>query len=292
MEEWTAEPLVECGDILGEGIQWDAATGRLLWTDIEGRRLLSCDAEGRGLEVRPLPDRLGSFALDPAGNLICAFAKGLFRWNLRDAPEPLAPFEPDHPGSRLNDGRCDRQGRFLAGGIDEAGMKPSSSLVRWDGRLEVLRRGVTVSNGLAFAPDGQVMYWADSPTGLIERRAYDPETGALGPPEAFHAAREGDGFPDGACTDAEGNLWSARWQGGAVLRIAPAGTVTGRVRLPVPRVTCACFGGAGLDRLFVTTARAGMDAAALAQYPLSGAVFVARPGARGLPEARYGRALY
>lgn len=286
-----AELLVESACILAEGIQWDAATARLYWTDIHGRAFWSCDADGQGVETRALSERLGSFAFDPAGNILCAFESGLFRWDpVRDRLDRLTDFEPDHPTSRLNDGRCDRQGRFVVGGIDEDGQKPTSTLIRYTGRAEVLETGVRCANSIAFSPDGTVMYFADTPTGVIRAYPYDPATGSVGAPRTF--SDQGAGKPDGACVDAEGHLWSARWDGYALLRLAPDGAPSGRVDLPVPRVTCACFGGAGLERLYISTARSGMDADALAAAPLSGAIFVARPGPVGLPEARYAHPLF
>ncbi|HEU0220903.1 MAG TPA: SMP-30/gluconolactonase/LRE family protein [Paracoccaceae bacterium] len=271
MREWQAEPLVECGCTLGEGIQWDGATQRLYWTDIHGRRLLSCEADGGALEERALPEPLGSFAFDPAGHLLCAFASGLFRLDLAAD-------------------RCDRQGRFVVGGMDER-FERITSLIRYSGRTELLRRGIGCTNSIAFAPNGRWMYFADTTTKIIERYAYDPATGALGTPEVF-LGPDPEGHPDGSCVDADGHLWNARFNGAAVLRISPAGEVVGRVSLPVPQITCACFGGPALDRLYITTARERMDEATLKAHPLSGAVFHARPGMRGLPESRYGQSLF
>ncbi|MEO0362490.1 MAG: SMP-30/gluconolactonase/LRE family protein, partial [Pseudomonadota bacterium] len=250
--------------------------------------------DGGSAEAIDTMERLGSFAFDPANNILAAFESGLFRWDLeRDRLERLTDFEPDHPTSRLNDGRCDRQGRFVVGGMDEDGLKPTSSLTRWDGeRAETLQTGVGVSNSICFSPDGRWMYFADTPTKTIRRFPYDPETGALGEGEAFFTVDDRAGFPDGSCVDADGALWNARFWGGRVQRIMADGTEDARIDVDAPQVTCACFGGPKLDRMFVTTARERLTEEQAASHPLSGGLFVCEPGVVGLPEDRFARPLF
>lgn len=288
-----ADLLVPSACLLGEGVQWNADHGRLWWTDIQGRALWSCDEDGGAVETIPTMERLGSFAFDPANRVLAAFESGLFRWDIeRDRLERLTDFEPEHPSSRMNDGRCDRRGRFVVGGIDEGEMKPTSSLVRYLDRQEVLARNITVANSICFSPDGRWMYFTDTPTRIIRRYPYDPETGALGPAEAFFTAAKDAGFPDGSCVDAEGALWNARYAGGRVQRIMADGTEGLRIDVDAPLVTCACFGGPALDRLYITTARQFMSEESLAAAPDSGGLFVATPGPRGLPEDRFARPLF
>ncbi|MEO0999686.1 MAG: SMP-30/gluconolactonase/LRE family protein [Pseudomonadota bacterium] len=289
-----AELLLEAGCTLGEGIQWNPETERLYWTDIHGRRFWSCDAEGGAVESVALMERLGSFAFDPAGRILAAFESGLFRWDpAADRLDRLTDFEPELATTRLNDGRCDRQGRFVVGGMNEDGLKPASTLTRYaDGRLEVLARGIGCSNSIAFAPDGRWMWFADTPTREIRRAPYDPETGALGPWEVVLKTRRPGGFPDGSAVDADGNLWNARFNGSAVVEVTPAGEERRRVEVGAAQVTCCCFGGPQLDRLYITTAREGLSEAEIAADPLAGAIFVAEPGATGLPEDRYAHPLF
>lgn len=288
-----AELLVDAKCILGEGVQWNPDHGRIWWTDIHGRALWSCDADGGSVERIETVERLGSFAFDPENRILAAFESGLFAWDPeRDRLERLTDFEPDHKTSRLNDGRCDRRGRFITGGIDEDGMKPTSSLIRYDGAVEVLETGIGVANSICFSPDGRWMYFADTPTKIIRRYPYDPESGALGPAETFFACEERSGFPDGSCVDAEGALWNARFWGGRVQRIMPDGTEGERVDVAAPQVTLACFGGKRLDRLYITTARENLSDAQTAEAPLSGGLFIAEPGVVGLPEDRYAKRLF
>ncbi|MEM1162994.1 MAG: SMP-30/gluconolactonase/LRE family protein [Pseudomonadota bacterium] len=288
-----AELLVDCRCTLGEGLQWNARKQRLFWTDIQERKLYSCGPDGEDLEVIELPDRMGSFAFDPDGDLVAAFPNGLFRMasDARRA-ELLTEFEPDHPTSRLNDGRCDRSGQFVVGGIDENNFAKTSSLIRFTiGRTEVLRTGIGCTNSVCFSPDGTVMYFTDSGSRRIEAYAYDPNE-PLPAPRLFHEVPKEDGVPDGSCVDADGAVWNTRFYGGHVRQILPDGTVATRVDLPVPNITCACFGGPELDRLYVITAREEMTAAQLADAPLSGGLFVATPDAVGLPEVEFATSLY
>ncbi|WP_349370740.1 SMP-30/gluconolactonase/LRE family protein [Salinarimonas sp.] len=294
-----ARLLVRTSAVLGEGIQWNPYDGRLWWTDIHGRLLLSCDADGGDLRSRALEERLTAFAFPESGGdvVLAAFASGLFALDLSTgARRRLTAFEPENPATRLNDGRCDPAGAFVVGGMDEAAHQPVSRVIRYDGVVETpLVTGIAITNSIAFSPDGRTMFLADSPTRTIWRHVRDPQTGALGAREVFATTAEGEGVPDGACVDAEGGLWSARFDGACVQRHLPDGTPDIRVTLPASQVTCCCLGGPNLDRLYITTAREGMTPDAYAREPLAGGIFVADVGAafgiRGLPERRFAGAL-
>jgi len=290
-----AELLVDSTCSLAEGIQWRVDQQRLWWTDIHGCMLWSCDAVGNGIEKISTPERLCSFAFDPTGNILAAFESGLFRWDLAiNSMERLTEFEPGHPTSRMNDGRCDRQGRFIVGGIDEDGLRQTSTVIRYHAsRMESIRQGVGCANSICFSPNGNWMYFTDTPTRTILRFPYDGERGDIGEPSVFFKLSDTcSGFPDGSCTDADGAIWNARFNGFKVQQIRADGTIGACVDVPVPQVTCACFGGPNLDRLFISTVRENMNEADIAAYPLSGGIFVAEPDATGLPEDRYMSRLY
>ena len=290
-----AELLVDSRCTLAEGIQWRVDQQRLWWTDIHGCALWSCDADGMDVARIDTPERLGSFAFDPDGHMLAAFESGLFRWELeRDQLERLTDFEPTNPTTRLNDGRCDRQGRFLVGGMNEDGLKPISTLTRFrGGRVETLLTEIGCSNSICFSPDGKWLYFADTPTRSIQRIPYDVSTGKLGSPIVFlQLSSEEEGYPDGSCVDANGSIWNARFNGFRVQQVFANGSGGLRIDLPVPQVTCACFGGPDLDRLYITTARENMSNADIDRYPMSGGIFVVSPGVIGLPEDRYVDSLF
>jgi D-xylonolactonase len=148
-----------------------------------------------------------------------------------------------------------------------------------DGNITCLWRGTGCSNGMGFTPDLKVFYWTCSTTRRIFRYTYDRETGRLGSPTLFHQTGAEEGIPDGLAVDDQGNVWSARWDGYGVTRHDPSGKVMGKIDLPVAKVTSLCFGGANLDRMFITTAggREGSETA-------DGAVFEIGVPHPGLPE--------
>jgi L-arabinonolactonase len=286
-----AEIVVDGKNELGEGVVWSSAHGEVQWTDILGRRFWAFSPSDGATRSVALPDRLACFAPLGGSSLLAGFAGGLEVFDLKSgARRPIAAIEPDRPTTRVNDGKLDRRGRLVFGSMDEdpSGARPIGQVYAYEGgtRPRALVSGVRIANSIAFSPDGRRMYFADTPTKVIRCYDYDPESGDLGGERAF-AAVEGPGFPDGSTVDADGCLWNAEWGGGRVVRYTPVGRVDRVVALPCAQVTCCAFGGARLDQLFVTTARAGLDATALTSQPLAGALFVIDAGVVGLADTPF-----
>ena len=285
-----AEVLVDARARLGECVLWCDRLAALYWTDIESATISRWSAADGQTRQWVMPERVGSFALcgDPA-QLLLGLASGVALFDLdRGAMSAVIPVEAEQPTTRINDGRCDAQGRFVFG-MFNAGAAPIGHFYRVDGDLAIERLPLppaTVANSLAFSPDGAQMYFADSPTRNIRRVDYHAE-GRLGAPRLFARLGPDEGYPDGSTVDADGGLWNAQWDGGCVVRYDSNGTETARCALPVSRPTCPAFGGAGLDRLFVSTARIGLSENALREQPLAGGVFTLTPGPRGQREHRF-----
>lgn len=283
--------LVESACALGEGVQWNAAVQRVYWTDIFGDVLLSCSETGTDFRRLDLPGGLCAFAFTDQGNMLAAFKDGLYWFDpVSGARDLITTYQPDRPETRMNDGNLDRQGRFLVGGIDEDGMRPITPVWRVGGadagQAEVLQ-GVGCANSICFSPDGTTMYFADTAGHDIYRFDYDISTGIPSNKQHFATMAPGFGKPDGSTVDAEGGLWNARFGGGCVQRFALDGTDSTRVTLPVPNVTCCCIGGAEMNKLFITTARLGMEEEALRIRPEAGGLFVATLDVKGLPHGVY-----
>jgi sugar lactone lactonase YvrE len=278
------------GCILGEGPVWDES-GYLWWVDIKAPALHRYRLEGGELRRWPLPEPVGCAALRGQGGLILGLQSG-FAFFDPDTGELQRLFdpEPDQPQNRLNDGKCDARGRFWAGTMHDPEQDPTGQLYRLDPdmNLERFEMDFVVTNGPAWTGDGRTFYFTDSAERRIWAYDFDMEAGRLGERRLFAELKPGEGHPDGQCVDAEDRLWTCCWNGARILRRRPDGAVDYELNLPVPLVTSCCFGGAGLDILFVTTARVGLKPAALAAAPLSGGLFAIRGlGARGRPMPRF-----
>ena len=286
------ELLVDARARLGECTLWCDRLAALYWTDIEGATLSRWNSADGSTRQWVLPDRLGSFALcaDPS-RLLLGLASGIALFDLDRGAllTAITPVEPDQPTTRINDGRCDAQGRFVFGMYNPA-EAPIGHFYRVDTELKIERLPlppVAVANSIAFSPDGARMYFTDSPTRRIHCVDYHAD-GRIGAPRLFVQVASDQGAPDGSTVDADGGLWNAQWDGGCVVRYDRDGAQTARIELPVSRPTCPAFGGAALDRLFVSTARVGLSEAALRDQPAAGGVFAASSvGHRGLPEHRF-----
>jgi sugar lactone lactonase YvrE len=189
------------------------------------------------------------------------------------------------PGVRMNEGGCDPRGRLYCGSMAYDETPGAGTLYRLDldGSVRAEIPGVTVSNGLAWSPDGATAYYADTPTQRIDAFDYDPESGLSHRRTAIHIP-EHAGSPDSLTIDADGNIWVALWRGGAVHHYSPTGTLLNVLSLPATQVTACTFGGPNLDELYITTSRTGLGPAT---EPAAGALFRAHPGVRGLPVLPY-----
>ena len=284
------EMVVDCRNILGEGVTWDADSRRLHWVDIQSSAFWTLDPSTGASFSQKLPERMACFAPRRRGGLVAGFASGFALYDpASGSRQDIAPFEPDKPHTRMNDGRTDRQGRLVAGGFDEVEGKLISSLVRLDAdlKLTTLFGGVGCANGICFSPNGTTMYFADTQVPALWAFAYDTATGT--PHQRRLIARFDDqpGTPDGACIDADGCVWNAQWNGHRVVRYTPDGCIDRIIEVPVLNPTCVAFGGPGLDTLYITTAQYAMSAEQVAAEPLSGGLFACRPGVTGLPDTKF-----
>lgn len=278
---------VDCRNHHGEGVVWDASTGLLWWTDIEGKALWSYEPATSATNTFEMNDRVCCFAPRRAGGMIVAFADRISLLDLDTGAErKIYKFEPENEETRLNDGRTDRQGRFITGGMNEKSGIANSSVIRVDADLRVteLFDGISCANSISFSPDGQTMYFADTPDGEIIAFDYDTDTGVATNRRNHFSFLGEPGIPDGSCVDEEGGLWNAEWEGSRVIRILPNGQIDRVIELPVSKPTCCAFGGEDLKTLFITTSRLMSDDDMLLREPCSGGLFAVKPGVRGVKD--------
>jgi sugar lactone lactonase YvrE len=275
-------------DRLGECPLWDERERMLWWVDSRWPAVKRLDPATGAVMMLVLPEVVGSIAFRERGGLIAATKSGIhFLDTASGALAPAANPEAQLPDNRFNDGRCDRAGRFWAGTMSDVKRDPVGSLYRFDAQLRCtkLRNALIIPNSLAFSPDDRTLYFADTSRHTIWAWDYDLASGAATNERVF--ADTGSGRPDGSCVDAEGCLWNAEYGAWRLVRYTPQGKVDRVIDMPVANPTCCCFGGEALDTLYVTTATQRLAPEDLAKQPLAGSLLALRPGARGLPEARF-----
>ncbi len=285
------ELLVDARNELGEGPLWDVTEQRLYWIDSHGATIHRVDARGEGLKTWKVPEHIGSMCLRAGGGAVLALRDGFHFFDLeRSTATPIADPEAACRRTRLNDGKVDRGGRFVAGGMDYEEREPLASLWRLDPdlRLTRLEEGIIVSNGPCWSPDGATFYFADSFRRTIWSYKYDLATGELLNRRVF-ANFEGHlrGYPDGATVDAEGFVWSVEVYGGRLVRFAPDGTIDRLIGMPTDSITSLSFGGADLDILYVTSMARPYQGRRRLEQAAGGLFAVHGLGVRGLPEPRF-----
>ena len=267
---------------VGEGPIWDPGTENLLWVDITGAAVHRFDpATGQNHRMDVGID-VGAVAVRASGGLVLAAADGFRALATDDSQVLLAEVEADNPAMRMNDGKCDRHGRFWAGTMayDEAGPAGLGKLYRLDPDLSVrpMVDGVSISNGIDWSPDDRLMYFIDSRTQRVDVFDFDLDDGAITNRRTLVEMNSSIGLPDGMTVDANGDLWLALWGGSRVVHCAPDGSVRGTIRFPVSQTSSCAFGGADGQDLYVTSAARGISEDT---EPAAGSLFRARPGAIG-----------
>ncbi|MEQ8966934.1 MAG: SMP-30/gluconolactonase/LRE family protein [Azospirillaceae bacterium] len=286
----TATCVLDIRNTLGESCFQDPRDGRLWWTDIEGACVYRLDADSEATRFA-LPGRAGFILPRREPGFVIGFKHQIA---VTDAElrvfTRIVDVEVEPAATRVNDAAVDPFGGIVFGTFDEtpdpAERRPIAAVYRLapDGTLSRLFDGVTVSNGLAFSPEGDVMYFADTRDGTIRRFHVEQGFASWHEIEPLAGPDVAPGRPDGAEVDSAGNYWSARVHGGCAVRLSPDGRVTARVDLPVDRPTCVALGGPDLSTLFVTSLRGTRSAEDLARTPLAGGLFAAPVDVPGRPQ--------
>mgnify|MGYP001234829048 CR=1 FL=1 len=284
------KPVTATRATLGEGALWHK--DRLYWVDIEEKRIYIYNPKTREERYLQLDAMVGTVVVRARGGLVAALENGFaFVDEETGKVEPIADPEADKPENRFNDGKCDPAGRLWAGTMARSGQGKNGALytLETDGRTVVRKLdGVGISNGICWSLDHKTMYYVDSPTRQVVAFDYDKQTGAIANRRVVVEISPEEGVPDGMTIDERGYLWIALWDGWAVVCHDPAtGTRHAKVELPAARITSCAFGGDDLGDLYITSARSGLSAEALARQPDAGGLFCTRVGVRGVPSFAY-----
>lgn len=286
-----AEVALDVRAEVGEGPVWDDSTETLLWVDIPAGAVHRFDPRTGHDESLLVGQPVSAVAVRRGGGLVLALQDGFGLLEPGSSEVRLAvAVEVDRRENRMNDGKCDAAGRFWAGTMAFDCSRAAGTLYRLEPDLSVtpVLTDLTISNGLAWSVDGRTLYFVDSAANGIDAFDFEPGNGTIRNCRRIAEIPVEDGLPDGLTIDAEGCLWVALWDGGAVRRYAPDGSLAAVVEVPATRVTSCAFGGAGFDELYVTTASEGLSEGELRAQPLAGSVFRVRPGVCGRPAHRFG----
>lgn len=258
---YSIECLIAADNHLGEGPIWDAEERALYWVDGTGARvgnptIWRLDPNTGKTQSWDIKRDIGALALRKSGGAVLALDDGFYLFDFAtSALELVHAIDQDEPRSRLNDGKVDRRGRFLAGGMDDKEELGLCSLWRLDPDLSLhkLDDGIICSNGPCWSPDNKTFYFADTFQQIMWAYDYDLENGELSNKREFANTANETGFFDGSTVDTEGCLWNALVIGGELIRYTPDGEEERRIGMPVKNITSIAFGGENLDELYVTS---------------------------------------
>jgi len=280
---------LDAGNYLGESPMWSIGDQALWWVNCEHPpQLHRWQPESGVHQIWPMPKRIGGFVHKAGGGLLVALTDGVYDFDpetdeltLR-APAPLPSYVT------LHECHCDRQGRLWVGSFDhrypaDRGAAAGAWLRLEANVLTPVITGIAVANGLAFSPDGQTLYCANTPSRCVEAFDLEPETSEISNRRTFLTLAPGDGHVDGATVDADGGYWLAVVATGTIRRYTPEGYLDRTITLPCSNPTKPAFGGSDLQTLYITTTQMTIKADAPGAA-LNGGLFAARPGYRGIEE--------
>jgi len=274
---------------LGESPVWDGREGALYWIDGRKPSINRFDSMTNRNRAFTTPEPVHAIALTQSYRLFCAFEASLGFYDLKTGAIERVARPISGIDDNLNDGACDRAGRFWVGSKARDWVTRVGALFRCDpdGTLHRLDEGFQLSNGLGWSPDNRTMYFIDSAPREIYAYDFDLASGAIRDRRTLVRIAEEHGLPDGMTVDAEGFLWVAQWSGGRVVRYDPEGTISRVIEMPVRRPTSVSFGGPDLRTLFITSGTMRMSEAELAAEPLAGNLYALGTEVQGLPEPRF-----
>jgi sugar lactone lactonase YvrE len=296
----TGEPAVVGGAVactteqtqLGEGVRWDARRSELLRVDIVAQRVFRDHVTDDGslvpVRVYEVPWTVGMIApIEGDDGWLLGAGRGFVHLAQDGSHRIIAEVSP--PGTRMNDGASDPQGRFWGGTLADDHHEGGGALYLLDrsGQTEQVLDGMTIPNGVGWSPDGRTMYLVDSGPRVVHAFAFDPEGGTISGGRVLVTVPEDLGAPDGMTVDAAGDLWVAIYGGGQVRRYSPDGDLLGVFTVPGRQSTCCAFGGAGLHRLYVTTATENWSEDQRKAEPAAGLVYRLDTAATGRPAAPF-----
>jgi sugar lactone lactonase YvrE len=284
------ELLVDAKAITGEGPVWDERDDCLWWVDIMRGHLHRYDPANDSDTVIEVGKHTGAAIPRRSGGFVLAVTDG---FDVLDSDGNISHWldvEAGDAGTRMNDAKCDSNGRMFAGTMPYEFGEGEGALYRLDGDGSVREvvANITVSNGTDWNLADDTMYYVDSMTHRIDVFDYDSATGSISNRRPLVEVPGDLGAPDGLTVDAEGFIWVAVYGASRVQRYSPAGKLDGEITLPASQITSMAFGGEGYRDLYITSATEDFDEVDFVREPAGGALFRTRPGIAGRAPNIYG----
>ncbi len=261
MNKLKVSTIFKCENLLGESCFWDPRYNCLVWTDIQGKKAWMLDEYNQSFEFN-LPDRAGFILPRKKEGFIIGFPKFIAISDKNFSSfKKIREIEIKISETRINDAKVDPYGGIVFGTYnedpDKINRKPIASLYRIAPNLSItkLLSNITVSNGIAFSHKENLMYFADTPTGLIRKFIYSQDFKKFQELES-NMIFDDVGEPDGGTVDINNNYWSARVRGSCIICIDTIKEkIIQKIELPTKTPTCLAFGGTDMQDLFVTSLR-------------------------------------
>ncbi len=277
----TPQIAVDHKSVVGECPIWHPFDKKLYWIDIPEGIIFRYDPETGNHEEFYSGEVIGGFTIQEDGSLLLFLERGAVKI-LKDGETSTVIDEIyEELDTRFNDVIADPEGRVFCGTMPAKDNKARLYRLDTDGSITKILDGIGISNGMGFTPDRKQMYFTDSPGGKIYLFDYDLETGKIKNQSVFVTVPESEGVPDGMTVDKEGCIWSARWDGGCLIRYKPDGKEDLRIQFPAKKISSVTFGGKDYRDIYVTTA--GGDKRE-EEGPDAGALFYLNLDIQGVPE--------
>ncbi|WP_189054406.1 SMP-30/gluconolactonase/LRE family protein [Longimycelium tulufanense] len=298
-DQGTLDVAVRTEAVLGVGPTWDSLYSSLLWVDALSSRVFRFTPGPDTNASLDMPQHVGAAKPRTVGGLVMNLRDGVAlvdrdgsrRWLVYWAREGMRGTDAGvDPAGRLwaSTSRYEKNDGRKSGKERKESAQQAQQLGGWltqvepDGSARVVVDGVGMGSGVAWSPDGRLLYYVDSPTRRVDVLVFDPTTGAAGRRRPLCEIEPEAGWPAGVCVDSDGCVWVALWDGWAVRRYTPEGRLDRELAVPVARPTACCFGGDDHSDLYVTTARAGLSPEVLAEQELAGSLLVITNVGNGL----------